>query len=74
MAAPPPPGAVPWGELHDVPTAIVTGSNGKTTTVRLPWPRAPTAGPAPSGTDGVPFDGIARARRLLGPEGAPGDP
>ncbi len=28
-------GAVPWQELHDIPTAIVTGSNGKTTTVRL---------------------------------------
>jgi UDP-N-acetylmuramyl tripeptide synthase len=27
--------AVDWQELHDVPTAIVTGSNGKTTTVRL---------------------------------------
>ena len=27
--------AVPWKELHDIPTAIVTGSNGKTTTVRL---------------------------------------
>jgi cyanophycin synthetase len=26
---------VPWGELRNVPTAIVTGSNGKTTTVRL---------------------------------------
>ena len=26
---------VPWDELRDVPTAIVTGSNGKTTTVRL---------------------------------------
>ncbi|HEX3950844.1 MAG TPA: Mur ligase family protein [Steroidobacteraceae bacterium] len=26
---------VPWSELSDVPTAIVTGSNGKTTTVRL---------------------------------------
>jgi UDP-N-acetylmuramyl tripeptide synthase len=26
---------VPWDELHDVPTALVTGSNGKTTTVRL---------------------------------------
>ncbi|MDP9012891.1 MAG: Mur ligase family protein [Pseudomonadota bacterium] len=24
-----------WAELHDIPTAIVTGSNGKTTTVRL---------------------------------------
>jgi cyanophycin synthetase len=27
--------AVPWTELRDIPTAIVTGSNGKTTTVRL---------------------------------------
>ena len=26
---------MPWNELRDVPTAIVTGSNGKTTTVRL---------------------------------------
>jgi cyanophycin synthetase len=26
---------VSWGELSDIPTAIVTGSNGKTTTVRL---------------------------------------
>jgi cyanophycin synthetase len=27
--------AVRWEVLHDIPTAIVTGSNGKTTTVRL---------------------------------------
>ena len=26
---------VPWQELSDIPTALVTGSNGKTTTVRL---------------------------------------
>ena len=26
---------VPWNTLHNVPTALVTGSNGKTTTVRL---------------------------------------
>jgi UDP-N-acetylmuramyl tripeptide synthase len=26
---------VPWQDLRDIPTAIVTGSNGKTTTVRL---------------------------------------
>jgi cyanophycin synthetase len=26
---------IPWAELHAIPTAIVTGSNGKTTTVRL---------------------------------------
>jgi UDP-N-acetylmuramyl tripeptide synthase len=27
--------AVPWADLRDVPAALVTGSNGKTTTVRL---------------------------------------
>ena len=27
--------AVPWASRHDVPLALVTGSNGKTTTVRL---------------------------------------
>ncbi len=26
---------VPWEALHDIPTVLVTGSNGKTTTVRL---------------------------------------
>ena len=26
---------MPWDAVHDVPTALVTGSNGKTTTVRL---------------------------------------
>ena len=29
------PRAPDWSRLHDVPTALVTGSNGKTTTVRL---------------------------------------
>jgi UDP-N-acetylmuramyl tripeptide synthase len=31
----PEPADIPWQDLHDIPTAIVTGSNGKTTTVRL---------------------------------------
>lgn len=35
LAALPGIAGVPWGELHDIPTALVTGSNGKTTTVRL---------------------------------------
>src|ERR1700692_1004402 len=35
LAALPDVAAVPWAEVHDIPTAIVTGSNGKTTTVRL---------------------------------------
>src|SRR5262249_14647609 len=35
LAALPAAEAVPWEVLTDVPTALVTGSNGKTTTVRL---------------------------------------
>jgi cyanophycin synthetase len=35
LAALPDVAHVPWPELRDIPTAIVTGSNGKTTTVRL---------------------------------------
>jgi UDP-N-acetylmuramyl tripeptide synthase len=35
LAALPDAAGVNWAALHDIPTAIVTGSNGKTTTVRL---------------------------------------
>ena len=35
LAALPDVAAVPWEALRDIPTALVTGSNGKTTTVRL---------------------------------------
>jgi cyanophycin synthetase len=35
LAALPTVAEIPWGELHGIPTALVTGSNGKTTTVRL---------------------------------------
>jgi cyanophycin synthetase len=72
-AALPQPGAVAWDELHDIPTAIVTGSNGKTTTVRLlaactrahGWPSAFCC------TDGVFFDGVAQVSGdYSGPEGA----
>ena len=47
--------AVPWDELRDIPTAIVTGSNGKTTTVRLLAACAQAQGwlPAYCCTDGV---------------------
>jgi UDP-N-acetylmuramyl tripeptide synthase len=46
---------VPWSELHDVPTALVTGSNGKTTTVRLIAACLRAAGyrPGYSCTDGL---------------------
>jgi UDP-N-acetylmuramyl tripeptide synthase len=35
LAALPAVADVPWEQLRDIPTALVTGSNGKTTTVRL---------------------------------------
>lgn len=31
----PSPASIDWSKVHDVPTVLVTGSNGKTTTVRL---------------------------------------
>jgi len=35
VSALPDPGDVPWNEVHDVPCVLVTGTNGKTTTVRM---------------------------------------
>jgi len=65
---------VPWQSLHDVPTALVTGSNGKTTTVRLIAACAEAAGWRPAAyccTDGVFLGGQARAGGdYSGPEGA----
>jgi cyanophycin synthetase len=40
----PEPDAVDWGRLHDVPVAMVTGTNGKSTTVRLTAAIAAAAG------------------------------
>jgi cyanophycin synthetase len=65
--------AVPWHQLHDVPTAIVTGSNGKTTTVRLLAACARAHGwrSAFCCTDGVFFEGTAElSGDYSGPEGA----
>jgi len=66
--------AVPWERVHDVPTALVTGSNGKTTTVRLIAACVEAAGWRPSAyccTDGV-FLGaqIRVSGDYSGPEGA----
>jgi UDP-N-acetylmuramyl tripeptide synthase len=64
---------VPWARLHGIPTALVTGSNGKTTTVRLlaalcrahGWPTAY------SSTDGVRFDDVElETGDFSGPGGA----
>lgn len=65
--------AVPWGELHDVPTVLVTGSNGKTTTVRLLAAMAAAAGRVAGYccTEGVFVGGAAVALGdYSGPEGA----
>ncbi len=69
----PAPGAVPFLALHDVPTALVAGSNGKTTTVRLLAAMAADAGLTPGYccTDGAFVDGQAVALGdYSGPDGA----
>jgi UDP-N-acetylmuramyl tripeptide synthase len=69
----PAPGAIPWQSLHDIPTALITGSNGKTTTVRLLAACAREQGwrAAYNCTDGVYSGGEALARGdYSGPAGA----
>jgi UDP-N-acetylmuramyl tripeptide synthase len=64
---------VPWPELHAIPTALVTGSNGKTTTVRLiaACARAHGRRPGYCCTDGVFVDDAALATGdYSGPAGA----
>ncbi|TPG08715.1 Mur ligase [Rhodanobacter glycinis] len=65
--------AVPWPTLHDIPVALVTGSNGKTTTVRLLAAMAHAHGwhAGHSCTDGVFVDGRAiDSGDFSGPAGA----
>ena len=69
----PTPDRAPWHDLHAIPTALVTGSNGKTTTVRLLAAMTKAHGwrTAHSCTDGVYFDGQAlEAGDFSGPTGA----
>lgn len=69
----PKPAAIPWPSLRDIPTALVTGSNGKTTTVRLLAACAREQGwrAAYNCTDGVFSGGEALARGdYSGPAGA----
>jgi UDP-N-acetylmuramyl tripeptide synthase len=73
LATLPEPGSVPWSGLHGIPTALVTGSNGKTTTVRLVASMLQAHGlrTAHSCTDGVFFEGRAlQAGDWSGPAGA----
>jgi cyanophycin synthetase len=55
LEALPDPAAVDWSTAHDVPIALVTGSNGKTTVVRLLGAMVAAAGKTPglTSTDGV---------------------
>ena len=64
---------VPWARLHAVPKAVVTGSNGKTTTVRLlaAMLRAHGLHAGYSSTDGLFIDGErVEAGDYSGPVGA----
>jgi UDP-N-acetylmuramyl tripeptide synthase len=65
--------AVSWNELHDVPTVLVTGSNGKTTTARLIAAAAKAAGRTTGlcCTEGIFIDTEAVASGdYAGPDGA----
>jgi cyanophycin synthetase len=65
--------AVAWSVLHDVPTALVTGSNGKTTVVRLLAAMARAAGLTAGYccTEGVFVGGTAVSQGdYSGPDGA----
>ena len=65
--------AVNWSSLHDIPVALVTGSNGKTTTVRLLAAMAHAHGwhTGHCCTDGVFIDGhTIDAGDFSGPAGA----
>jgi UDP-N-acetylmuramyl tripeptide synthase len=73
LAELPTPEQVPWPQLHAVPTALVTGSNGKTTTVRLLAAMATRAGLVSGhcSTEGVLVAGQPQQRGdYAGPAGA----
>ncbi|MBX3703254.1 MAG: hypothetical protein KF822_05730 [Steroidobacteraceae bacterium] len=73
LAELPAPGQVDWSTLHGIPIALVTGTNGKTTVVRLIAACARAAGRATGWccTDGVFVDGEALASGdYSGPAGA----
>jgi UDP-N-acetylmuramyl tripeptide synthase len=69
----PDPASLDWSRIHDVPTALVTGLNGKTTTVRLiaAMARADGRRTGWSCTEGVYVDGESLGTGdFSGPEGA----
>ncbi|MFY9820322.1 MAG: Mur ligase family protein [Thermoanaerobaculia bacterium] len=69
----PDPAAVAWSEVHDVPMLMVTGTNGKTTTVRLLAAIAAAAGKLPgiTSTDRIEVGGeVVDLGDYSGPGGA----
>ena len=60
----PSPGDIAWDDVHDIPIALVTGTNGKTTTVRLLSMMASEAGLVTGSTS---TDGISIDSRLVDP-------
>jgi len=69
----PDPDSIDWSAVRDVPVALVTGTNGKSTTVRLlaSMVRAAALVPGFSSTDGVVIDGeTVETGDYSGPEGA----
>ncbi|HET7126364.1 MAG TPA: Mur ligase family protein, partial [Lysobacter sp.] len=73
LGAVPSPDDVPWPRLHGIPKAVVTGSNGKTTTVRLLAAMLKAHGlrAGYSSTDGLFIDGeCVEAGDYSGPVGA----
>jgi cyanophycin synthetase len=69
----PDPGEVSWAGVHDIPTVLVTGSNGKTTVVRLLGAMVAAAGKVPgiTSTDGVTVGPtLLEAGDFSGPSGA----
>jgi cyanophycin synthetase len=71
----PEPSRIAWSEVRDVPIVLVTGSNGKTTVVRLLAAMARSGGRAAgmSSTEGVTVQGrVVAEGDYSGPEGARG--
>lgn len=69
----PAPNEVDWSSVHDIPVCLVTGTNGKTTTVRMMSAIALQAGRTPGycSTDEVAIGGVIVDRGdYSGPEGA----
>lgn len=73
VTALPDPGAIDWSEVHDVPVLLVTGTNGKTTTVRLVAAMVTAAGKVPgtTSTDRIEVGGeVIERGDFSGPGGA----